>query len=319
MRRLRLAEQLRACQLLAELLAAGFTLDQGLVYLSVAMPKAKTVWQSVQATMNAGEDFAKALKIAGFHQLISDQVALSAVHGQLADSLQHAGAYLQLQVQNRRRLRQLLVYPAILMGLLVGLQLVLWLGVLPALQLAPGQSWRWQIGIVAVLVIVGIGVVIAARWLPPLQRYRLSLYVPGLRQLVIGYYQYQFMIGASQFLAAGEELVAYCHQLAVMPEAVLRHVGQSVVEALDAGQSLNKALRQPLIYPPAAELFQLGQPASLVQAGVAMFSRSLFDQLSQRFERLLTLVQPVMFLLIGGQIVWVYMDILGPLYSSIGR
>ncbi len=317
--RLKLAVQLRACELLAELLDAGFTLDQGLVYLTVAMPKDKLAWQALQTAMNAGEDFALALAAVGFQPLIVDQVALSAVHGRLAESLQHAGEYLQLQVQNRRRLRQLLVYPALLMGLLVGLQLVLWLGVLPTLQLTPTRSWRWQIGIVAGLGGGGLGVWLASRLLQPLMRYRLSQYVPGIRGLVRGYYQYQFMTGASQFLAAGEDLVAYCHQLARMPATVLRRVGQDVVAALDAGQPLAIALKQPLIYPPAVELLQLGQPTPLVQAGITMFARNLFGQLRQRFERLLTLVQPVMFLLIGGQIVWVYMDILGPLYQSIGQ
>ena len=318
MRRLKLKVQLRACQLLAELLEAGFTLDQGLAYLKLALPSAKAEWHQIQLKLTSGTAFAPAIQAAGFNPVIVDQVALAALHGQLAESLAGAGDYLRLQVQNRQRLQQLLVYPTVLMTLLVGLQLVLWLGVLPALQLAPTQSWRWQLGIVAGLgaIIVGAGVV--ARGLAPRARFRLSQWIPGLRGLVKLYYQYQFMVGASQFLAAGSGLVAYCQQLAKLPQTVLQQVGQRVVDALAAGQPLASALRQPLIYPPAAELFQLGQAAPLVQAGVSLFASSLFEQLKQRFERLLTLVQPVMFLVIGGQIVWVYMDILGPLYRSIG-
>ncbi|MFD1483856.1 type II secretion system F family protein [Lacticaseibacillus baoqingensis] len=309
--------QLRACQLLGELLAAGFSLPQGLAYLGVALPKQKPAWTALQAALAAGSGFAEALAQAHFHAVIVLQVQLASVHGQLAESLQQAGAYLQLQVANRRRLQQLLIYPAVLMGLLVILQLVLWLAILPTLQMQPDPRWWVPLAVMAAVVLVSGIAALALRRRPTL-RLQLSWWVPGIKGVVRGYYQYQFVVGASHFLGAGQGLSAYCQQLAKLPPGVLQGVGARVISRLATGAALGDAMAEPLIYAPAAELVQLGQPPELVQAGMALFAQSLFQALAARFERLLALIQPVLFLAIGAQIVWVYLQILGPLYHGIG-
>jgi competence protein ComGB len=313
-----LQSQLRACQLLGELLAAGFSLPQGLAYLKVALPKQGDVWAALQQDLAAGSGLGEALARANFHPVIVLQVRLAGVHGQLGASLRQAGQYLQLQVKNRRRLQQLMVYPAILMGLLVLLQLVLWLAILPTLQMRPDPHWWVPLAGLTGVVALGFGIAIGLRRYP-LLRYRIGWWVPGVRGLIRGYYQYQFVAGASHFLGAGQELSAYCQQLAQLPTGVLQGVGTRVVARLTAGEALGVALAEPLIYAPAAELVQLGQPPALVQTGMSLFAESLFQALATRFERLLALIQPLLFVAIGAQIVWVYLQILGPLYQGIGR
>ncbi|EPC75748.1 type II secretory pathway/competence component, partial [Lacticaseibacillus paracasei subsp. paracasei Lpp41] len=49
-----------------------------------------------------------------------------------------------------------------------------------------------------------------------------------------------------------------------------------------------------------------------------LFGEQLFLQLQQRLERLVNLVQPLLFLLIGGEILLIYLQILLPLYQSFG-
>lgn len=316
-RRLKLAVQLRACRLLAEFLQAGFPFNDGLRYLHVALPAYSRQWGQVQQALAAGSGLAQALADAGFHGLIVSQVQLAEVHGHLAASLQQAAAYLQLQAGNRKRLQQLMVYPAVLLALLVVVQLVLWFSVMPSLMIAPSQTWRWQLAALAAggaLALIVAAVYAKAPWS---MRYALSQYLPGVRGLVKLYYQYQFVAGASHYLAAGLELSAYCQRLADQTPSVLQHLGVKITRALASGRELTDALQQPLVYPPLSELVALGQSEAIVQTGAKMFTQSLFAELQLRYQRLLSLVQPVMFLLIGLQIVMVYMDILGPLYNSV--
>lgn len=319
MKKLNLAEQLRFCQLVAELLNAGFSLNQALLYLSIAIPKRQHQWQQLQQQLAAGIEFADCLTQIQFHPLIIQQVQLAQQHGQLAESLQHAGEYLQLQVTNRRKLKQLMVYPSILMGLLVTLQLVLWLGVLPSLQMQPTVMNWWPLAVVLGISLLGGGSWLVIAKLTSRTRYRLSQAIPVVRGLVNDYYRYQFAIGASHFLAAGLELSAYCELLAHLPKGVLAATGQAVVAKLNAGASPEKAFAQPLIYPPIAELLHLGQEQALVAHGVNLFAQALFTRLNQRFEQVMALVQPLMFLVIGVQIVLVYMGMLGPLYNSVNQ
>ena len=62
----------------------------------------------------------------------------------------------------------------------------------------------------------------------------------------------------------------------------------------------------------------MGQTHHLVATGLKLFGEQLFLQLQQRLERLVNLVQPLLFLLIGGEILLVYLQILLPLYQSFG-
>lgn len=319
MKKVSLADQLRFCRLVAELLNAGFSLNQALVYLEAAMPKNKQYWQTIQNQLAAGVELTDSLQGAYFHPLILQQVTLAQQHGQLADSLSHAAEYLQLQVGNRRKLKQLLVYPSVLMVLLVSLQLVLWLGVLPSLQMQTTMTNWWPLVVVISVLILSLSGWFGLRRLPAVTCYRLSQVVPVVRGLVNNYYQYQFAVGASHFLAAGLELSAYCELLAGLSDTVLAHTGQSVVSELTAGAPLEKALHQRLIYPPIVELIGLGQEQTLVAHGVELFAQALFTRLRQRFEQVMALVQPVLFLVIGAQIVMVYMGMLGPLYNSVNQ
>lgn len=319
MKKVNLADQLRFCRLVAELLSAGFSLNQALVYLQAAIPKKRRHWQQIQTQLAAGIELAESLQAVQFHPLIIQQVTLAQQHGQLAESLSQAAAYLQLQVANRRKLKQLMVYPSVLMALLVSLQLVLWLGVLPSLQMQTTANNWWPLAGVVGTLLLGLGVWLGMRHLPAVVRYRVSQMLPGVSGLVNDYYRYQFAVGAGHFLTAGLALSAYCELLAGLSGSVLAPTGQAVVTALAAGVPPEQALRQPLIYPPIAELIGLGQTSQLVAHGVALFAQALFARLNQRFEQMMALVQPVLFLVIGAQIVLVYVGMLGPLYHSVNQ
>ncbi|WP_164512065.1 type II secretion system F family protein [Lacticaseibacillus daqingensis] len=316
--KLKLADQLVACERLITLLSVGFSLADGLTYLRVSQPRAAPRWRQMRQTLARGGSVAAALQQAGFDPVIVTQAQLATVHGQLADGLTVAVRFLRLQQTSRHRLMQLLVYPAVLMTLLLVLQGVLILGVIPMLGATPpGVVWLPLVGLglgggVGLLALVGW------RRCTPLQRGRLLLAWPGVRQLARLYYQAVLVSGVAQFLAAGQPVTAYLAQLAALPPAVLPVLAQSVLGQVAAGQSLEVALRHPLVYPPARELMTLGQPPALVQTGMALLAQTLLATLQARLERWLAVVQPLLFLVIGAQIVLMYQALLGPLYGQGG-
>ncbi|WP_179394930.1 type II secretion system F family protein [Lacticaseibacillus absianus] len=309
--------QLAACERLISLLTVGFTLSEGLAYLVVSMPQQAGVWQQLTAALAAGESLEVALTVARFHPVIVTQVRLAAIHGQLVQGLAVAVRFLTLQRNSWQRLRQLLVYPAVLLALLAGLQVVLWVNVLPALGQPPKPP------LTQLLVLTAVGLAVSSGWwfwrrLTPLARGRLLLRLPGVRRLAKSVYQFQFVSGAAQFLAVGLPVTAYLAQLAQLPPSVLTQLGRELQAKVAAGQALEAALHHPLVYAPARELLGLGQTAALVATGMQLLATQLMAQLQTRSERWLAVVQPLMFLLIGGQIVWVYQSLLGPLYSGGG-
>ncbi|WP_461226443.1 type II secretion system F family protein [Lacticaseibacillus suihuaensis] len=316
--RLPVGVQLAAGRDLISLLQVGFTLAEGLAYLAASQPKYRTHWRRMVTQLEAGAGVATALDAAGFGQVVVTQAALAGAHGQLTAGLAAALDFLQLQQAGWRHLRQLLVYPVVLLLFLAGIQGVLWVQLLPALGTGNVTGLRVQAVVVGVLGAVAGLLTIGWHRLSPRHRGRLLLRLPGVAAMARDYYRYQFVSGAAQFLAGGLPLTAYLDQLATLAPGVWRHTAQVMQARVAAGTALDAVLDHPLVYPPARKLLGMGQTPALVSSGMALLARDLLAALTARSERWLALVQPVMFLLIGIQIVLMYQTLLGPLYGGGG-
>ena len=230
---------------------------------------------------------------------------LAQVHGDLAKALTIAADYLHLRVRNRQRIVQLLVYPCLLLAMLVVLQIVVVFGVLPALSLP--QSNLVALQLIGLGVVTVIGFLGYCYWhrLSPLKRLLVLQNVPGMRQLLRTYYQFQFTAGAAQFLLAGADIANFCQHLATL-DGPMGKLGIRIQAKVQQG------------YAEVARLLTMGQSHHLVATGLKLFGEQLFSRLQQQLERLVSLVQPFLFLIIGGEILLVYLQILLPLYQSIG-
>ncbi|KRK74197.1 type II secretion system F family protein [Lacticaseibacillus nasuensis] len=316
-RKFTLAAQVAALTTLAALLDAGFSLRASVAYLGVSQPQFQARWRQLETQLTAGGDFATGLADLGFHDAIVTQTTLATAHGQLALALRQAGELIDLQTRRVGRLRQLLVYPLLLLGLLAGLQVLVIGWVLPTFTAQQRQ-------VPLTLVVTGgvvLGGAVVGWWLHhlnALRRFAILSRVPGIGPLVVLDQQFQFVSGAAQFLAGGQTLTQYCEHLAQLPPGVLAQAGRRIVARVAAGAALPDALAERVVFPPVVALLRLGQPEALVQQGVALFAQQLLATLEARANRLLALVQPLLFGVIGIQIVLVYRELLVPLYSQFG-
>lgn len=317
-KRIPLAVQLAVCEQLSQVLAAGFNLRQSLQVVTLTFDAQAAVWTAVDLQLSAGTSLAESLAANHFHPQIVAQLALAEHHGQLADALHDAAELVRVQTESRHKLRQLMVYPLILLALLAVIQTVLLVGVLPMLGSTHASFVQTELLGAAAVLVLAAGSWLGLRRLTAVERAGLWQKVPVIRTLAINYYRYQFVSGLAQYLAAGLPLITYVGALSEAPNNPLRPVGQSVQARLEAGEPLQAALEHPLIYAPARQLLMLGQPPKLVQAGMTLFAKQLLKQFGERVERWLAAVQPVMFILIGLQIVMMYRELLLPLYDHLG-
>lgn len=317
-RRLALATQLAVCEQLSQELSAGFSLRQALTLITLTFKEQAALWRLLDERLAAGNGLGESLAELHFHPQIIAQLRLAEHHGHLASALHDAAALVRVQTTSRHKLRQLMVYPVLLLGLLGVIQTVLLVGVLPMLGGTHASFIRTELiggGVLAMLLGGGF---VALRRLTPVGRAGLFQRVPVIRVLAIEYYQYQFVSGLAQYLAAGLPLVSYFEALSEDAANPLVPVGLTVQARLTAGESIESALNHRLIFPPARELLLMGQPQALVEAGMALFAQQLLARFEERIERWLAMVQPVMFILIGLQIVMMYRELLLPLYDNLG-
>ena len=312
-----LIAQERFCRQSAALITAGFSLPDVFAYLRVSSPKYRIVWERIEAELANGIAFSEAVAHQELAPILFQQLQLAQIHGDLAKALTVAGDYLGLRVRNRQKMTQLLVYPCLLLAMLMVLQVVVVFGVLPALSLPRSELVLVQLGGLAVLIGLCVLIYLVWRRLTPLKRLLVLQKVPGMRQVLRMYYQFQFTSGAAQFLLAGADISDFCRHLATL-EGPLGNLGSRIQAKVQRGQELTEALQEPFVPDEVARLLTLGQSRHLVAEGLKLSGEQLFFNLQRQLEKLVNLIQPLLFLLIGGEILLVYLQILLPLYQSLG-
>lgn len=317
-KRMSLKAQAQCCGTVSSLLQAGFTLAQALEFLAVQMPKRADRINALQVELAAGTDVAAAFAEAGFAPVVCTQVALADEHGDLGGTLSEVAAYLTLLQESRSRVWQLLAYPLTLLVLLTVLQAGIVYWVLPQLTAQPGGAMLPQIAL-CVAVIAGVLLVyFFVRGLDATKRYHLLRHIPIVGTIMNRYYQYEFTIGAASFLNIGRDLGTYCEYLAAMRKGPLAELGEHVSAEVRQGTSLSTALTEPLVPAGLVQLVEMGQAPDLFASSVATYARGIFADLQVQMNRILAFVQPLMFLILGVQIVLMYARLLLPLYSVIG-
>lgn len=105
-----------------DLLTAGFSLKQALQSLKMFLPKNGLA--TVIAELENGQSFSQALR-SKVTTNIYCQLVIAEKHGSVDQSVLQLGKYLKKRVQQREKLQSLLLYPAIILGLLFFLMIAL--------------------------------------------------------------------------------------------------------------------------------------------------------------------------------------------------
>ncbi|KRM73058.1 type II secretory pathway competence component [Lacticaseibacillus brantae DSM 23927] len=267
---------------------------------------------AVQTALDEGRPLAEVLAKLKFTSVVVTQVALAEVHGQLALTLSIVSETLEMMSRQRQRLKQLMLYPVILLVLMLGLQVGVSVVILPSL----GQAATipiWPVGMIG-----GFGAVWCGwRILPVQRRLRIRLGSPIIGSIWRLFYQFEFLEGARLFIQAGQDLVTYGTYLATIPDLALQQVGHQISARLARGESLLNALKHPLVPEALLNLVTLGQSSERFTAAVKILTQQWFDRLQQKIERVIIWVQPVMFLGLGIQIVLTYLQVLAPMYQMM--
>lgn len=310
--------QVTCCQTLGVLLQSGFRLDDALQFIMVQLPQMKLTLTRMRADLANGVAVEATFERGGFAPVICTQVGLADSHGNLEGALNEVSGYLSLRQEARTRMWQLLAYPLTLVILLTVMQMGIIYWVLPQLQAGTNGALDRQPIIIGGCLCTILLVMLFLKGQTTQKRYALLRHVPIVGRLMTTYYQYEFMIGAASFLAVGRDLGAYCAYLVQTPAGPLATVGVSVTNQLLAGVPLQTALVNPLVPTGLIHLMSLGQEPALFAQSVNTFASTLFKGLQVRMNQLLAFVQPVMFMVIGVQIVLMYARLLLPLYSVVG-
>ena len=323
---------------LATLLASGLTMEQSLTALieEVTTPLTREVLGGVKAEVTAGLSLAGAM---GTYDKNFPDFYRALVHGgeesgALPTVLQHLADYLDARQALKQKTNLALLYPTLVTIVAISIVTGLLIYVVPQIAQVFQQSRQvlplltralialsnFLRGAGLYLAIAGIfliaGARIALRRDAPRRRWHgLLLRMPWLGPVVRGVNTSRFASTLAILVGGGVPLLSALDSGArAMTNKVMQEGVASAIERVREGESLAHALGATRIFPPLmVHLVASGEVSGKLEKMLERAAQLETQALERRLAVLLTLLEPVMILVMGGVVLMIVLAILLPI------
>jgi type IV pilus assembly protein PilC len=327
-------------QEMASLLHAGLPLLQALELMLERMkdPDFRPVLEDIRNRVKAGEDLSAAFEAHGdiFPRLYPSTLKAGEKSGELESVIRRFIRYLQLIGDARRKVTSALIYPAVLIVLSLIMLSVMALVVVPKftsfydeLNAELPLLTRIMLGIIDtirgnwILILGGLvgGWLFYRRWsrtqggMIAIHRFMLELPIVG--SIFHRFGLAEFSRSLSTLLSGGIPLVP-ASEIAVngISNAYLRSQLQPTIQKVREGEPFHQALEESEIFTDmAVDMIKVGEATGALDEMLSNVADFLDQQVETRTQRLLSLVEPVMLVIMGLIIGILLVSIYLPLFS----
>ncbi len=329
-KRWRAKEQAAFFRFLGDMLSSGFSMQQCLKCLGMMAEKGKDDIRLVESKLAEGSALSEALKdkidVSAYFQL-----AIAEKHGDVEKSIRQLGACLERRVEQQDRLRGVLLYPTILFGFLAAVFACMKLFLMPELKQFEaggndaGLDWqpllKW--GILALTLILVAYLAREVCWWSrqkALTRHHWYCELPLFGKIYRQYCYYYLSFNLGMFFQSGLDFREICDLLRQFEEKTLLYqLGEQIDLFLNQGKSLNEIVSSyPFMPKELSTFFASGETRDELSTSLLVYSEAAYKKLVRRIDGLISLVQPILFLVIALIIIGCYLAMLLPLYSSLG-
>lgn len=325
-------EQYIILEQLASLMKHGLTLQEGLFFLKtryykkVRMNEAVT---NIYQQLSLGYPLYEAFSSVGFSPLIISELKLSQLHGNLCTTLSHLAHNLGEEESKWQQLWKLLTYPLCLLLMLFFLLFALKYMLLPQLgnlldQMHPLSRFLishfsfiiFMIFLLILCIIFFIQVHI--QHYPPLAKVNFYMQFPFIRHYYQVIYTYMFAYEWGRLLQLGIDTQRILVEFQDDGHPLwLSQLSGELEEGLHRGESIVQQLqRYPFMTEGFIYFMMQGEVKGKLGEEMMFYANDLWKQWMITVDKLLTFVQPFIFIFIGIMIIFLYATILLPLYSS---
>ena len=323
---------------LATLLKAGITLGEALAALfdQSEKPKLKRVIGEVRGAVNEGSSLGDAM---ARHPSIYDELYISMVRageaaGNLDDVLLRLADFTESSQKLRGKVMSALMYPAIMMGVGALIMSILMILVVPEITKMFTQQGKtlplntrfliWTSHIFGAywfiwLVVVILGVIGFRSWIrtgPGKEKWhrivlRTPVFGPLLRQVAVS----RFARTLGTMLQAG---VPMLRSLEIAKEVLGNVVLMKAVEGARAGvtegESLATMLKKTGHFPATVtQMIAVGERSGTLEQMLLRIADAYESEIDMKLQRMTSLLEPMMILIMGFSVAFVVMSILQPL------
>ncbi len=258
--------------------------------------------------------------------------------GTLEVGLKQAAKYLEKRAHANQKIKRAMMYPAFVLVLAIGVVVLLVAVALPPLinlfsSLDVQLPWMTRTlldtttffaahitpivgGLIAViLIIMGLLQLQSVQ----LARDRLLLRIPVIGKIIIERSMGLFCQTASMLLQAGLRLPQIIDIVTQTNQnRIIRQAFSGVRERLVQGEGLSQPMSENSLFPPLlVEMIMVGEKTGEMDSTLGTLADFYEQEVDRKIDSLISMIEPVLTLLIGGLVIFIALSMITPLYSIL--
>lgn len=327
------SKQAKLLRLMADLMHNGFSLQEGLRFMVKLYYQNSFLTAELEKMLHllaAGHPIDEAFAAANFLPIVSSEIKLSEIHGELVSTLDCVSHRLTEEQEKVSQLRRLLSYPCLLIVFVLVLLIAMKLFLFPkiTLLLAGKDNLGFQIINHFFIILGGLIVLIAlGYWLfyryfcrhNGIERNEILLKIPFVRYWCVYQSTCYFCDAWGSLLKTGIETRQIVNIL--KQDDHVKWMSELAVEmekGLEQGFELSSILKSySFFYPGLIHLVKAGEVKAKLGDELLMYGQELWKEWIQLLEKWMEWVQPLIFILIGILIICMYAAVLLPMYTGL--
>lgn len=331
-------------QELAALLKAGLPLLQALDLMLERMKNLyfKGVLTEIRDRVKSGTDLSDAFASYGdtFPRLYPSTLKAGERSGELEQVIRRFIRYMRLVLDARRRVVSAMIYPAVLVGLSIAMMIIMAIYVVPkfmgffqdldaelplitriVLAISTFASRNWPVLLLGTVA----GTWTFRQWgrtVPGrLAIDRMKLQVPFLGGVLHRFALAEFCRSLGTLLAGGIPLVpAFEIAVSSVGNVFVRSRLEPTIQMVREGKPFHAALEQSGVFVDmAVDMVKVGEATGSLDDMLSSVSDFLDEQIETRMQRILSLIEPLMLVVMGIMIAILLIAIYLPMFSMLGR
>jgi len=341
--RVRRKDLIGFCFHMQQMTKAGLPILEALTDLrdSLEHPTLKEVLSSVIASVESGKTLSQAL--AEFPQVFDDVfvnlVAVGEESGELPEVLRKLTESLKWQDELVAKAKTVIVYPAFVGTVVIGVLLFMMLYVVP--QMVDFMREMGQQLPIHTRALIAFSDFLVAHWwwvLPSPFVATLLIRVqaqrsPSARLAIDGFKLRAWYIGpitTKILLSRFSSYFALCYGAGlnviaslkisedIAGNAVIRHGIRQIAERIADGKSLSHSIEATGLFPPLViRMVRMGESTGQLDSALENVSYFYDREVTESIDRLKAMIEPAMTVVLGLIMGWIMLSVLGPIYDTI--
>ncbi|WP_042355068.1 competence type IV pilus assembly protein ComGB [Bacillus rubiinfantis] len=331
-------EQASFLKRIGQLLARGYPIAEAIASIALHFPdNRKQELQECLLSLQKGIPFHRILQNLGFHPDLIGYVYFAEQHGSFAEALQEGSNLALLKDKDIKKLVKLLQYPMLLIMITAFLFVFVQKTLLPrftelfsTLNLEANfftkvvyafqQYFPIILNIMLALLLTGaIYYYFHFRKLSVLKQRGLIVRLPIIGKILKLLFSHYFSIQLSFLLSGG---ISVSQSLTLFEQnkkqPFYSELGKQIKDKLIRGESLEAILASyPFFEKEFPTIIKHGQENGKLEQELLFFSKHCITVMEEMIERLLKIMQPILYLFIGFLVVSMYLAILLPMFHLL--